>query len=124
MRDLKEMEVHRRLRGVGKSKPGDLSGRFDIHLQHNLHSVNRVAVCMVRQEQGWQHLQISIKERRNRRLSERAPSPAETYRLLPLFFLPSERPAQFHSMNGRFDRPAHFYLSERVNECVRHLPAF
>ena len=124
MRDLKEMEVHRRLKGVGRSKPGDLSGTFDVHLQHNLHSVNRVAVCMVRQEQGWQHLQISIKERRNRRLSERAPSPAEVCRLLPLFFAPGECPAQFHHMGNRFDRPACFHLSERVNECLRHLPAF
>ena len=118
------MEEHRRKRGVGRSKTGDVSGVFDVFMAHNLHAVARTAVCKVVVKQGWQHLQIAIKERINGRLRERAPTPAETCRLLPLFFEPWECPVQFHQMGGRFDQPTCFHLSERSNECLRHLPAF
>ena len=124
MRDLKEMEEHRRLKGVGRSKPGDISGTFDVPLRHNRFMPERTAVCKVTIIQGWQILEVAIKFRTGKRLFERAPHPSETSRLLPLFFREWEAPVQFHTMQDHVGKPVSFCLSERVNECLRHLPPF
>lgn len=123
MRNLSEMETHRRLRGVGRSQPGDISGHFDVPLHHNRYAPDRTAVCRVMVKQGWECLTIAIKWRAGRRFTERAPHPSEVARLLPLFFRPTEQPIQIMTMPIDIYAPARYLLSERSNQILLHLPS-
>lgn len=118
------MECHRRLKGVGRSKHGDISGTFDVFMRHNLHAPERTAVCKVVVKDGWECLTIAIKWRVGRRLFERAPHPAEEARLLPLFFHEWELPIRIFAMPIDIDKPARYLLSERSNAIMDHLPQF
>ncbi len=124
MRSLSEMEMHRRIKGVGRSKPGDISGHFDVPLHHNRYAPDRTAVCRVVVKQGWECLTIAIKWRAGRRFTERAPHPSEVARLLPLFFHEWEVPVQLHTMPIDIYAPARYLLSEHSNQIIPHLPFF
>jgi hypothetical protein len=118
------MEIHRRTKGVGRSKPGDISGCFDIAMGHNRYAGPRTAVCKVMVKQGWECLTIAIKYRVRSRLYERAPNPSEEARLLPLFFHEWELPIRVFVMPIDIDAPARYLLSERSNQLMDHLPQF
>ena len=127
MRNLEQsVGVHRRLVGVGKSNPGEDVGTFDFHWSANRHAHNRRAVCTVHRGQGWECLNIQLHD--DKGSGKMWPRPAlhsEVQRLLPLFFYPWERPAQFHSgVEDRAHTGLAFWLSERVIQTALHLPEF
>jgi len=127
MRNIEEsVGSHRRLTGVGKSKPGDDVGTFDFKFRHNPHIGERKAVCVVSRGQGWECLNILFHERtRDDRYWPRAPIFDEIQKLLPLFFRPDEHPVQFHSGTAQDGRAGvNFFLSERTKEVEKWLPEF
>lgn len=119
MRPLSQMDCHRRLRGKGKSSPGDDHGTFDIPLRCNVHATEpRKVVAVVSTSCGWVKLSLVVKTYVNRRWQERCPYPSEVQRLLPLFFHPYEIPIQYHTQPGKLDKGSDFYLPPDT----RHLP--
>jgi hypothetical protein len=126
MRDLEQsVGIHRRLSGCGKSRPNDPFGIFDFRMSHNPHAYERKVVCTVRVGQGWECLNILVHQRPVKRWMPRPPTHAEIVRFVPLFFTPDEKPLVFYDATADpFLRTGlSFWLSQRVRECVDHLPA-
>ena len=118
MRNLKCVDMHRRLKGLGKSELGSPTGTFDFHLKHNRYAQTRKAVVTVSEAKGVSLVTISIKERSGGRWLERTPYPSETGRLLALFFEPWETPASFHPFMLRPNVPMRFYHSHVLSDII------
>ena len=116
MRNLKCVDMHRRLKGLGKSELGSPTGTFDFHLRYNPHVGPRKAVVVVSEAKGVTLMTIALKERRDGRWHERAPYPAETCRLIALFFEPWETPVSFHPSSFEKNKPMRFYHSHVLSE--------
>ena len=116
MRNLKCVDMHRRLKGLGKSELGSPIGVFDFFLRNSPYAGNRKAVVTVSEAKGVTLMTIALKERRDGRWYERAPYPAETCRLLALFFEPWETPVSFHPSSFEKNKPMKFYHSHVLIE--------
>lgn len=118
------MEMHRRLKGVGRSAPGSLSGVFDLRFNHNLHVGVRKAVCTVVQDQGWQMLQITMHEKKVQQFKPRRPSAEEVSNIAKLFFEDWETPVQVHRSTDDHHQGVKLWWSERVRMTTAHIPEF
>ena len=118
MRNLQCVDMHRRLKGLGKSELGGPTGTFDFFLRNSPYAGNRKAVVTVSEAKGVTLMTIALKERRDGRWHERAPYPAETCRLLALFFEPWETPASFHPFGLRPNVPMKFYHSHILSNII------
>ena len=116
------MNFHRRMKGVGQTKMGDQTGTFEIYQNGNVNEKGRTAVCIVRKQQGWESLTISIKYTVKLRKQRRPPTPDEVSNLLPLFFEPWETPVQFIKFPVHKRESYTFWLSERTNQAFSNLP--
>ena len=116
---------HRRLKGKGKSNPGDDVGVFEFRWRHNPYAPERRASCTVRRGQGWECLTILIYDRDSKNAwHQRSPTWREIERLLPLFFEAHERPVQFWKLGDRGREGMHLYLSDRSSQWLEAIPEF
>jgi len=121
----KSVGMHRRVRGKGRSNPGDDVGVFDFRWRANVHSCARRVACTVRRGQGWECLSILVYDRDSKNgWHQRSPTWREVWRVLPLFFKPEERPIQYWRLGDLGREGMHLFLSERSNQMIPFLPAF
>jgi hypothetical protein len=95
MRNLEHsVGVHRVVKGVGRSNPGELAGTFLIPLGTSPHCRARWAVC----EATPFHLKVHVKYplAQGKIHKRRPPFPDELKKLRDLFFEDHESPIQYH----------------------------